>query len=84
MPVIARFYGMIIKMYFLGSEHNPPHFHVIYGDYTGVISIQTLEIMDGDLPAKAVSLVREWASLHQTELLRIWETQQFEALPPLE
>ena len=36
MPVIARFYGLIIKMYFQQVEHNPPHFHVIYGEYTGV------------------------------------------------
>lgn len=23
MPVIARFYGMVLKMYLLGKEHNP-------------------------------------------------------------
>ena len=32
MPVIARFYGMVIKMYFRQSEHNPPHIHAIYGE----------------------------------------------------
>ncbi|WP_418583023.1 DUF4160 domain-containing protein, partial [Phascolarctobacterium succinatutens] len=26
---------MFIKMYFQRKEHNPPHFHVIYGEYTG-------------------------------------------------
>lgn len=36
MPVIARFYGMIIKMYFRQAEHNPPHFHVVYGEYIGL------------------------------------------------
>ena len=39
MPIIARFYGIIIKMYFRESEHNPPHFHCIYGEYVGVIRI---------------------------------------------
>ena len=39
MPVITRFYGMAIKMYFLGSEHNPPHIHAIYGEYMGAIDI---------------------------------------------
>ena len=29
MPVIARFYGIVIKIYFRESEHNPPHFHCI-------------------------------------------------------
>ena len=83
MPVIARFYGLVIKIYFLGKEHNPPHFHVIYGEYTGALDIQTLDVLDGDLPPKAVGMAREWAALHREDLLQIWETQQFRALPPL-
>lgn len=84
MPVIARFYGMVIKMYFQQKEHNPPHFHVVYGEYMGVIDIQTLNMIEGDLPQKAVSLVKEWAQQHQAELLNIWNTQSFIQLPPLE
>ena len=84
MPVITRFYGMVIKMYFQQAERNPPHFHVVYGEYMGVVDIQTLEMLEGDLPAKALSLVREWAKEHQKELLEIWATQQFRKLPPLE
>jgi hypothetical protein len=37
MLVISRFFGMIIKMYFRQSEHNPPHIHVIYGEYIGTL-----------------------------------------------
>ena len=29
MPVIARFYGIVIKMYFSQSEHGIPHFHAV-------------------------------------------------------
>lgn len=83
MPVIARFYGMIIKMYFQQSEHNPPHFHVVYGEYVGIIDIQTLEMLEGDLPNKALEMIKEWASEHQAELMKIWETQEFVKLPPL-
>ena len=83
MPVITRFYGMVIKMYLLGKEHNPPHFHVIYGEYIGLIDIQTLEMLEGDLPNKALSMVREWAKPYQKDLLDIWTTQQFRTLPPL-
>ena len=83
MPIIARFYGMIIKMYFQQSEHNPPHFHVVYGEYVGIIDIQTLEMLEGDLPNKALEMIKEWASEHQTELMKIWETQEFVTLPPL-
>ena len=50
----------------------------------GVINIQTLEVMEGDLPSKAVALVREWMKPHTEELLEIWNTQNFKTLPPLE
>ena len=40
-------------MYFQQSEHNPPHFHAIYGEYMGAFDIQTLEMIEGDLPSKA-------------------------------
>lgn len=84
MPVISRFYGVIIKMFFAQAEHNPPHFHAVYGDYNGTFDIQTLEMIEGDLPVKAQALVREWASLYKDELLTIWNTQNFKKLPPLE
>lgn len=83
MPTISKFYGMIIKMYFQQSEHNPPHFHVVYGEYVGAINIKTLEMIEGDLPQKALKLVQEWASQYQNELMQIWETQEFIKIPPL-
>lgn len=84
MPVIARFYGLIIKMYFQQVEHNPPHFHVIYGEYSGVFAIETCEMIEGDLPQKAQSMIKEWGTKYKTELLEIWNTQKFIQLPPLE
>lgn len=83
MPVIARFYGIIIKMYFLSGEHNPPYFHAIYGEYVGVIDLKTFQMLEGDLPAKALNLVQEWAMLHQKALQHMWESQDFQQLPPL-
>jgi hypothetical protein len=71
-------------MYFSQSEHNPPHFHAIYGDYVGVIDIRTGRMLEGDLPPKALSLVQEWMKTNQKELLQIWNTQEFKSLPPLE
>ena len=83
-PVLARFYGVIVKMYFQQREHNPPHIHALYGEYMGAINIQTLELMEGDLPARALSITQEGMALHQEELLKIWNTQEFVPLPPLE
>ena len=84
MPVIARFYGIVIKTYFSQSEHGNPHFHAIYGEYNGVFNIETLEIIEGDLPMRAQRLVKEWASLYKSDLLKIWNEQNFKKLPGLE
>ena len=83
MPFISKFYGLIIKMFFQQSEHNPPHIHVIYGEYNGAIDIQKIEMVEGDLPPKALTLIKEWMLLYQNELLKMWETQNFYELPPL-
>ncbi len=82
MPVVARFYGILIKMYF--KEHGVPHFHAIYGEYNGVYKVQTLEMIEGDLPPRAQKLVREWAQLYKSELQAIWGSQQYRLLPGLE
>jgi Domain of unknown function (DUF4160) len=55
------------------SDHNPPHFHAKYGEYRTEIDIRTLGILKGRLPAKAMALVVEWATLHQNDLLAQWE-----------
>lgn len=84
MPVLSRFYGIIIRMYFLQKEHNPPHIHAIYGDDVAAITISDGTVLEGALPNKALEMVREWVSLHKEELLVIWETQEFKQLSPLE
>lgn len=84
MPVLSRFYGIIIRMYFLQKEHNPPHIHAIYGEDVAAIDFQTGKIIEGDLPPKALELVLEWISQHKAELLHIWDTQEFSKIAPLE
>jgi hypothetical protein len=84
MPVIARFYGILIKMYFSQSEHGIPHFHAIYAEYNAVFAIETLEMIEGDLPGRAQRLVKEWATQYQRELLDMWKNQEFKQLPGLE
>jgi len=84
MPVIARFYGIVIKMYFIQREHGVPHFHAIYGEFNAVFAIETLEMLEGDLPARAQRLVKEWAAPYQKELLGMWSRQEFRQLPGLE
>ena len=84
MPVLSRFYGIIIRMYFVQKEHNPPHIHAIYNEDMAAIDLITGNVLEGYLPPKALALVREWISLHKDELKEIWETQSFKNIPPLE
>jgi hypothetical protein len=71
MPEICRFYGIIIAMFY--SDHNPPHFHARYGDQSVVIDINTLRILEGNVPPRALGLVIEWAAQHQQNLLDDWQ-----------
>ena len=83
MPEITRFYGIIIKI-FLTREHNPPHFHAVYGEYNGTFEISSLNMIEGDLPLKAQALVKEWANLYINDIMKMWETKTIKKLPPLE
>ena len=83
MPEISRFYGIVIKMYFMQSDHNPPHIHALYGEYMSEIEITSGKVIEGDLPNKALSLVLEWLELNRGDVLNIWTTQNFKKLPPL-
>lgn len=85
MPEICRFFDIIIYMYF--NEHPPAHFHVKYNEFRAQIAIQTLEIMEGELPPRQARLVMDWAKLHQQELMDNWnslqKTGEFAKIPPL-
>lgn len=79
MPTISAFYGIIIQMYW--NDHAPPHFHAIYGEYQGIIDIQHLIMLEGNLPRRALNLILDWAELHQEELLVDWELCQQKQMP---
>ena len=70
MPEICRFFGIVIYIYY--NEHNPPHFHAVYGSDEALIEISRLTLLKGTLPPKAIALVMEWAFMHRDELLRAW------------
>jgi hypothetical protein len=71
MPTICTFYGILIQMFW--HDHAPPHFHARYGEYEVLIIIETLEILQGYMPRRALSLVLEWASEYRTELIEDWK-----------
>lgn len=71
MPRISTFYGIVIAMYY--REHGVPHFHALYGEHEASIAIESLQILRGDLPPRALRLVRQWASIHLESLLEDWK-----------
>jgi len=71
MPEVSRFYGIIIAFYY--NEHNPPHFHAKYSEFKAEIDIRTLQILKGELPKRAKTMVLEWADEHRDELMQDWE-----------
>lgn len=57
MPTLSFFYGIMIQMFW--DDHAPPHFHATYAEYEALINIQTLEVIGGELPRRALVMVLE-------------------------
>ena len=38
MPTISIFYGIVIQMFW--REHNPPHFHALYGEHEAIFDLR--------------------------------------------
>jgi hypothetical protein len=82
MPELARFFGVIVRMYVeAGGAHHLPHFHAYYGESVAIYRIDPLELVSGSLPRRQQRLVEAWAELHQSELLQDWDRLQDGRLP---
>jgi hypothetical protein len=68
-------------------DHNPPHFHAVYGNFEAIIDIERNELISGYLPPRVLGLVTEWAALNQKELMENWERarrqESLKAIAPL-
>ena len=71
MPRISEFYGIVIAMFY--NDHEPPHFHAIYGERRALITIASKEVIAGSLPRRALRMALEWAINHESELRDNWE-----------
>ena len=74
MAELSRFLGIVVYMLF--NDHNPPHFHVKYGEYKASITINDFALLNGDLPSRIHGYVIEWASMHKQELIENWNMLQ--------
>lgn len=54
------------------GDHPPPHFRAVYGNARASTDIESLVVIKGWLPPRALGLVVEWASLRREELRKAW------------
>lgn len=81
-PTISRFLGISIVMFF--DDHRPPHFHVRHAEGGAKVRIDTLEVIDSNLPRRQLRFVLAWAELHQRELSDNWSLARAgETLQPI-
>ena len=80
MPVISKFYGIVIRM--LCARQFGARFHAIYENSELVVQIRPLTVMQGDAPIRVRSMLIEWATQHQQELLSDWHRCSY-GQPPL-
>ena len=69
MPVLSRFYGLVVYMNF--REHEPPHFHARYQDDEVSVAILTGRI-SGTMSKRALGMLFEWMEAHRGELADNW------------
>jgi hypothetical protein len=85
MPVISRFYGILVVMYF--NDHSPPHVHAKYSGFEASFDFEG-NILDGELPPRATAFVREWLDTHKSGLASNWHKartgQPLDYIAPLE
>jgi hypothetical protein len=70
MPTVSEFFGIVIAMYY--ADHQPPHFHARYAGHEALVEIESLRVLRGSLPRRALALVLEWANLRRHELDENW------------
>jgi hypothetical protein len=79
MPIVAIVDG--VRIMFFYKDHDPPHFHLEYAEFRAKISIATLKIIEGRLPAAKRRRVIEWAKKNQEALSAAWQESQARRKP---
>lgn len=87
MPELSRFEGIIIKMFFNDTvQHNKPHIHAYYNEYSASISIDG-ELLSGSIPNRQLKMIIGWLALHEEEAYKAWNKavrgEHFDKIKPL-
>lgn len=57
MPTLSMFFGLIIRMFYVPKEHNPPHIHVEYQGKDTIIDISDGTVIAGELSSRHLRFV---------------------------
>ncbi|HVX72913.1 MAG TPA: DUF4160 domain-containing protein [Devosia sp.] len=79
MPEIARFYGIVIFMYFF--DHNPPHLHARHGRAKAVFRLADGKVLRGELPRLGTAMIQNWMVAHRAELEENWRLASSGEMP---
>ena len=71
MPCIKIIDAVKICIYM--RDHNPPHFHAIYGEYEELIIISSLNTYAGFIPKNKRKKVISWANKNKDYLKSKWD-----------
>ena len=72
MPRVAEFNGILVSIY--AADHNPPHVHAYYGDYSALLEIATGNVIAGELPGKQLRLAQRWLADNRDRMVEMWNT----------
>jgi hypothetical protein len=61
---IARFYGIIVKMYFEAGRHHRPHLHARAGGSEVAVALDRVEVLAGRLSTRDERLLLASIELH--------------------
>lgn len=70
MPVLSKFYGIVIRM--LLAYPMAAHFHANYQNSELVVGISPPRIIQGEAPLRVRAMVLDWAARHEEDLLTAW------------
>ena len=79
MATLSLFYGILITMRPEMSErHKGAHIHARHAGRSASFSIETGEILAGEMDRDDVCKVQAWISIHREDLFANWELLQAE------
>jgi hypothetical protein len=57
-----------VRIIFFWNDHPPPHSYVEFSGHRAQFSLETLDVLEGSLPAAKLAAIKAWAQGRRKEL----------------